>query len=946
MIKHNNLINYKGCYSIQIDKNIISEYTNITNTIPSGYIEYKNKRDGINNYHITIITSQEAKQINKEELDKILQNQIPIKVDVLGLGTNNDCYYLVCVSSQLDNIRKKLNLKSKDFHITLGFAQSDQHNISKSIITLTNPVNNYIDKVIDNLSLDIEKNIKLLKELELKNPNNLLIIKNLINEYSKNSNYQVAFEYSKLMIELFTNNIIGYYTLVKLMEKTESYDVVLIRNIYSKLTDINIETEQKKITFETIKKINEIIIKFNFLEIINDELNQINTFKIINYDTINEKISHINFNFKINCDFNQTNIISLLTNVIKNLEKNNNLTYLNYFDMFLLELNNQIILSHENPNKNIWIFSKLSAEQDTLYQIELPINFSIVGINLFGSGMISPRHIVGLNNLGINTIINLIGEEKPSDETIIKCKKLNINLIHIGFKDRTACSFETYLQIQEIISKNNTGQNKCIIHCKGGIGRTNMILAGFLMYQNNLTPAESIGLLKKSRKVIMVPEQIMLLKKYYGYVTNLKMNISSPLSNSSILSNIQLPPILNGLVIMVGLPCSGKSTLSMEIYSKYSSTKNITHLNQDEIGKNACEELLSSNAKISDLIIIDRCNPISTDRIHWVNIYRGLTNKKITILFLNLGLETSLERLKTRQNHLTLGKTGGKIIEDMDKKIIIPSKSEGWDELIQINTISELEQFKEKIGLGLVTNPNPNPKTPINLDKIIKFPRTKHIMNLGAMTRDDLLMDKTDIDTILSGEIVVEEKIDGANLGFRLNPETNSIIAQNRSHYVSSISHPQFKKLDQWIESNRIGLQSILSQGNYIIYGEWLYSKHSINYTKLPDYFIMFDLYDVDTNTFFSRSYVEKIIKGTGITLVPLIFKGKITLDKLKILAQQTKSQYYDGIVEGVYIRSFGPGPNSTKLQFRCKIVRSDFISGDEHWTKGKQTLNIVSKNF
>jgi len=286
---------------------------------------------------------------------------------------------------------------------------------------------------------------------------------------------------------------------------------------------------------------------------------------------------------------------------------------------------------------------------------------------------------------------------------------------------------------------------------------------------------------------------------------------------------------------------------------------------------------------------------------------------------------------------LTLDETCENIIKNIAKQITIPLKSEGWDNLIQINSIEELDKFKEQFGL------NPNHNINLEMEKIIKFPRTKHIVNLGAMARDDLLMDKIDIDTMIKGEIVVEEKIDGANLGLRLNLSTNQIIAQNRSHYVCSASHSQFKKLDQWIESNKQDLISILSRGNYIIYGEWLYSKHSINYTKLPDYFIMFDLYDTNTKTFFSRNYVEKMLEKTKINLVPLIFKGKTTLDELKSLAQKTKSKFYDGIVEGVYVRSFDKtDPN--KLKYRAKIVRADFISGDEHWTKGKQTLNNIIK--
>lgn len=605
-----------------------------------------------------------------------------------------------------------------------------------------------------------------------------------------------------------------------------------------------------------------------------------------------------------------------------------------------------------NPNKPINIYTKSSIDERYYEQVELPINFSNIILNLYGCGIVSQKHIKQLSNLGIETLINLIGEESPKELIKTECKKFNINLLHYGLKDKSDCEFETFLKIQEIINSNIECKKKCLVHCKGGIGRTNMILAGYLIKYNNIAPAESIGILKKTRKVIMVPEQINILKKYYSYLINL--NSSNDKNNDKNNDNKTklLPKNLKGLLIMMGLPCSGKSTLSLEIFSAYSLNpqNKIIHLNQDEIGKASCENLLSLQAKYADLIIMDRCNPLSSDRTHWINLYRGLIDKKITLIFFNLGLNLSLERLESRKNHLTLGITGGNIIKEMHKKITIPKKDEGWDELIIIDSIDKLNEFKKNIGLNVNNNCqkiNINENFDLNhmsidKSKIIKFPRTKHIINLGAMSRDDLQMDKKDIDNMLSGEIIVEEKIDGANLGFRLDLLTNKILAQNRSHYVSSSYHLQFKKLDEWIETNKFGLIKILSGGNYIIYGEWLYSKHSIHYTNLPDYFIMFDLYDIDNNTFFSRDFVEKLIDGTKINLVPLIYRGKATIEKLKNLAQ-SKSNYYDGVVEGIYVRSNDIKTN--KLKLRAKIVRSDFISGNELWTKGKQILNIISNN-
>jgi hypothetical protein len=65
---------------------------------------------------------------------------------------------------------------------------------------------------------------------------------------------------------------------------------------------------------------------------------------------------------------------------------------------------------------------------------------------------------------------------------------------------------------------------------------------------------------------------------------------------------------------------------------------------------------------------------------------------------------------------------------------------------------------------------------------------------------------------------------------------------QNRSHYVTTETASQWKTLDQWKRQHQEALYSFLTP-NLILFGEWSYSKHSIHYTRLPDYFLAFDMY-------------------------------------------------------------------------------------------------------
>jgi hypothetical protein len=65
----------------------------------------------------------------------------------------------------------------------------------------------------------------------------------------------------------------------------------------------------------------------------------------------------------------------------------------------------------------------------------------------------------------------------------------------------------------------------------------------------------------------------------------------------------------------------------------------------------------------------------------------------------------------------------------------------------------------------------------------IKFPRTHHLLVLSKnVDREDLFMDPKDAKPYYTENVTVEEKVDGANLGFSLDPETLKVLSQNRSH--------------------------------------------------------------------------------------------------------------------------------------------------------------------
>ena len=239
-----------------------------------------------------------------------------------------------------------------------------------------------------------------------------------------------------------------------------------------------------------------------------------------------------------------------------------------------------------------------------------------------------------------------------------------------------------------------------------------------------------------------------------------------------------------------------------------------------------------------------------------------------------------------------------------------------------------------------------------------KFPRTRHIYDAGgdAVTRDDLLMTEKEATSFLRDvTVTVEEKVDGANVGISFD-ENYSAQVQNRSHVVNSSTHRQFSTLDTWLESNMSDLVRVLEPGYDILFGEWVYAKHSIHYTKLPSYFVAFDIYRGKEGRFLSARERNKVLSETNIACVRNIFTGKLTRDRLFELLN-TQSVYYEGQVEGLYLRvdedeqsSKGEEATTNSEQTtpfnvrRAKIVSSNFNQGiEEQWTKQKFTKNVLS---
>ncbi|KAH0360352.1 hypothetical protein KCU65_g9437, partial [Aureobasidium melanogenum] len=586
----------------------------------------------------------------------------------------------------------------------------------------------------------------------------------------------------------------------------------------------------------------------------------------------------------------------------------------------------------------------------------------------------SREDIEALVALGITLVVTLTEEGPLPAEWFENTPCRNLFLPVRNYQAPTKEQVDSFIQYMDDLPT----EQAALVHCGGGKGRAGTFAACYLIARGfevtpsksidgeesvHMYPADAIKLLRHMRPgSIETIKQEAFVKDYAQYLVNGKGKVAAP---ETIISESQDALELNGelpktpsLIVCCGIPGSGKSTFASQLVAR-----GYTVISQDELGsKTACLNALSNVLERGQKIIVDRCNPYVEDREQW--LAHAFHPKDALCVQFDVAPELCVRRADARTNHPTIAPGRAKrIVHSFVKTFVPPTTKEKFACIAKVSSSVAASDLLSRLGVtaknlaqaDVVLEPHTTAHE-TNLDTesdlperpfIHKFPRTRHLFNIGSASRDDLILSSSDAQAFLqtsdsSTTVTVEEKVDGANLGVSLD-SSGTFKVQNRSHYVNSKSHAQFKKLDKWLDDHHEGLSTVLDSensrpGRWILYGEWLYAKHSIYYTNLPDLFLAFDLFDTETGTFLSRDVLCERLEGTNIHQVGRLELENLDEQSLVDLVRTQKSSFYDGIIEGVYLRRQKDG----KTIDRAKIVRSDFIAGDEHWNRRGVVPNTV----
>jgi hypothetical protein len=241
--------------------------------------------------------------------------------------------------------------------------------------------------------------------------------------------------------------------------------------------------------------------------------------------------------------------------------------------------------------------------------------------------------------------------------------------------------------------------------------------------------------------------------------------------------------------------------------------------------------------------------------------------------------------------------------------------------------------------------------------EMFKYPRTHHIEGSRLQPGDEDL-DSIPFEQIQGRYLVVEEKMDGANAAISFTPD-GKLLLQSRGHYLTGGAREKhFNLFKQWAHTHAHTLWTVLGE-HYIMYGEWLYARHTIFYNHLPHYFMEFDILDKTSRQFLSTARRHEMLAGLPIAPVKVLKAGPFVsisrlvelvgnsffiqgshldqlcelceglgLDAARALSETDPSP----LMEGLYIKV----EEDNVVKERYKYVRASFLTtvlqSNSHW--------------
>lgn len=234
-----------------------------------------------------------------------------------------------------------------------------------------------------------------------------------------------------------------------------------------------------------------------------------------------------------------------------------------------------------------------------------------------------------------------------------------------------------------------------------------------------------------------------------------------------------------------------------------------------------------------------------------------------------------------------------------------------------------------------------------------KYPRTLHLEGSKGIKEPDALP----LSSIAGKHLVIEEKMDGSMVSLSFDRSGTLYIRHRNQEATGS----EFDLLKSWTASIEMDLLDML-EDRYVMYGEWLFAKHTIFYDQLPHYFLEYDVYDRRNNTWLDITNRNILLDRRHITSAKILLSEKTSVsDIAKFIGPSTyissivkenslmnspiilKETDLTGLMEGLYIKVEEDG----QVVGRYKYIRKEFLdvilNSGTHWKDRPMIINQLA---
>lgn len=241
--------------------------------------------------------------------------------------------------------------------------------------------------------------------------------------------------------------------------------------------------------------------------------------------------------------------------------------------------------------------------------------------------------------------------------------------------------------------------------------------------------------------------------------------------------------------------------------------------------------------------------------------------------------------------------------------------------------------------------------------KLIKYVRTPHLEGSRLQPGDENLS-QIPFSAIAGRHLAIEEKCDGANTAVSFGRD-GGLLLQSRGHYLAGgWRERHYDLLKQWATVHRDALYAALGS-RYIMYGEWMYAKHTVYYDRLPHYFLEFDVLDREAGRFLDTPARRAMLRDLPVASVPVLAEGEFR-NKDELLRLLGPSRYISGehmehlrqasaklgldaerqvretdplpTMEGLYIKVEEDGAVADRMKFVRPTFYQAVQSSESHW--------------